>query len=140
MAREVFVDSGAWIAIVIERDQWHQLAVRQYRDIARESTHLVTTNLVIAESYIMVRLGGGHAAAMRFLESVRSSPRVEVVRSDGGIESEAESILGRFSDQTFSFTDAVSFSLMRSRQIIEAFTFHRHFVIAGFQAIPALSK
>ncbi|MFN0074026.1 MAG: type II toxin-antitoxin system VapC family toxin [Chloroflexota bacterium] len=138
MAREVFVDSGAWIALAVDRDQWHKSAVREYRELVDLKVLFITSNLVIAETYIMIRARGGHAAGMGFLLSVRSSPRVEVIRSDLAIELAAERILGQFDDQDFSFTDAVSFSVMHARQLSEAFAFDHHFAVAGFQMIPVM--
>jgi len=43
--------------------------------------------------------------------------------------------LGRFSDQRFSLTDAVSFEVMRREQISRAFAFDQHFVTAGFELL-----
>ncbi|MGA9347357.1 MAG: PIN domain-containing protein [Anaerolineae bacterium] len=79
----------------------------------------------------------GHTAAITFLESVRSSPRIEKVESTEELETEAEDILCRYSDQDFSYTDAVSFALMRQRNIDTAFAFDKHFSIAGFSMVPA---
>lgn len=138
MAREVFVDAAAWIALSVERDQWHQAARGAYRELVQATERFVTTNLVIAESYVMIRSGAGHEFGMRFLRSLRTSPRVQIVRPDFDIELDAEGILGQFSDQAFSYADAVSFSVMRSLQLTDAFTFDRHFTVAGFQVIPAL--
>jgi len=73
---------------------------------------------------------------MRFLESIRESHRIEKVYSDPQLEDEAEEILRRYADQGFSLADAVSFALMHRRGIQEAFTFDRHFMVAGFTSVP----
>ena len=74
---------------------------------------------------------------MRFLRSLRGGLRLRKVYSDERLELEAEAILDRFSDQDFSLTDAVSFALMRQRDINEAFAFDQHFAIAGFRLVPS---
>ena len=58
------------------------------------------------------------------------------VFSDHTLEEEAERILTRFFDQDFSFADAVSFAVMRQRNISAAFAFDRHFLTAGFELLP----
>jgi hypothetical protein len=45
--------------------------------------------------------------------------------------------LSRYSDQEFSFTDAVSFAVMRQRRIREALALDQHFSTAGFEVVPA---
>jgi predicted nucleic acid-binding protein len=46
-----------------------------------------------------------------------------------------ESWLGRFSDQRFSLTDAVSFEVMRRERIRRAFAFDQDFVTAGYELL-----
>ena len=96
----------------------------------------LTTNLVVAEAYIIIRRTGGHAQAIRLLRSLRGSPRLQRIWSDASLESRAEAILEQHADQDFSFTDAVSFAVMQERGIEEAFTFDSHFATLGFRMIP----
>jgi uncharacterized protein len=135
MAREVFVDASAWIAVVNQRDDLHSEASASYGRLLRERRPLVTTNLVIAEAHAMIRRYSGHEAAIRFLDSMRQSGRLTKVYSDAGLEAEAEKLLRRYADQDFSLTDAVSFAVMRQRGITEAFAFDGHFVAAGFVVV-----
>jgi predicted nucleic acid-binding protein len=137
MARELLVDTGAWVALADQDDKYHEKAAREYPDLLKRYRRLVTTNLVVAEAYIILRKALGHAAASTFLESIRSSPRIEKVQSTEELEIEAEDILRRYSDQAFSYTDAVSFALMRQRGIDAAFAFDKHFSIAGFSMVSA---
>jgi predicted nucleic acid-binding protein len=41
----------------------------------------------------------------------------------------------KFADQGMSFTDCVSFAIMRRRRIRTVFTFDRHFQQAGFRLL-----
>lgn len=137
MPKELFVDTGAWVTLADQDDQYHARAVAAYPGLLKEYQRLVTTNLVVAESYIILRLALGHAAAIAFLENLKASPRIERVYVTAYLEAEAEAILRRYSDQDFSLTDAVSFALMRQRGLSAAFAFDAHFATAGFACVPA---
>lgn len=134
--REVFVDSGAWIALGDTRDKYHLAAKGQFGTLVEERVNLVTTNLVIAEVYTIIRHTGGYDPAMRFLRSTRESVRLKVIFSDRALEDQAGEILRKFKDQDFSLVDAVSFAVMQDHEIEEAFAFDRHFTVAGFRLIP----
>jgi uncharacterized protein len=135
---EVFVDTSAWLSVSDKRDKYHRPASLEYKRLIEERSTLVTTNLVIAETYILIRRNAGHAPAMRFLGSLRGSPRLHKVWSDDVVESHAIEILESYKDQDFSFTDAVSFAVMQMRGIEHAFTFDKHFATMGFRIIPDL--
>ncbi len=45
-------------------------------------------------------------------------------------------LFAKFAGQKVSFTDCVSFSLMRRHGLNRAFTFDRHFADAGFELVP----
>jgi uncharacterized protein len=132
---QVFADTGAWFALVDQSDNHHMDAVAVYSQLLQSCT-LLTTNLVVAETYTLILRALGQRAALRFLENITASPRVAVVYSDARLESMAESILRKYHDQDFSYTDAVSFAAMRDRAINRAFTFDKHFLTAGFTLIP----
>ncbi|MBC8178984.1 MAG: type II toxin-antitoxin system VapC family toxin [Deltaproteobacteria bacterium] len=132
----IFVDTGAWFALADESDQYHKQAVDVYPGLFRDNNHLTTTNLVIAETYILIRRAIGHQPAMMFLQNIAASPRVRKVYSDQTLEKNAEDILGKYQDQDFSYTDAVSFAAMKHYGTHLAFSFDRHFVTAGFTIIP----
>ena len=136
MRGEIFVDTGAWIAISDRRDQHHAIAVGLYPRLLEQYRTLVTTNLVIAEAYVMIRRAGGYRPAMRFLDSIHRSSCILKIYSDKVLEELAEAILRRYEDQDFSFTDAGSFAVMGQRGIAEAFAFDRHFLTAGFVLVP----
>ena len=140
MSREVFIDASAWIAVSDVRDKYHNAAKEEHLRLVGERRIFLTTNLVIAEAYIIIRRTGGQAQAVRFLRSLRGSPRLVKVCSDARLETMAEDILERHADQDFSFADAVSFALMQERDINDAFTFDNHFSTMGFRMFPLLAN
>lgn len=56
------------------------------------------------------------------------------------VEDEVDALRGfaKFADQRVSFTDCVSFALMRRHRIAKAFAFDQHFEYAGFTRWPPL--
>ena len=132
----LFVDTGAWYALADSSDQHHDEAVEIYPKLLSNYHNLKTTNLVIAETYILIRRSIGHQPAIKFLESIAASPRVTKIYSGNILEETAESILQQYQDQDFSYTDAVSFAVMKQYGITQAFCFDKHFFTAGFILIP----
>ena len=132
----IFVDTGAWYALADRTDQHHTRAVKKYPALLRQYPHLTTTNLVVAETYILIRRALGHQPAISFLKNLSSSPRITKIYSDTTLEFKAEKILEKYQDQDFSYTDAVSFAAMRELKIGKAFAFDSHFSTAGFVTIP----
>jgi predicted nucleic acid-binding protein len=134
--REVFVDTSAWFPLLLRRHPQHQSVSGALRRRLSSGDRIVTTNLVLAESYALLLYRGHRAAALTFLEAVRESPN-EVVTSSPELEHQAlREWLGPYDDQDFSFADAVSFAVMRDRGIERALTLDKHFSTAGFEILP----
>ena len=136
MTRELFVDTGAWLAIIDPRDKYHQVAVTFYQEALAHYPRLLLTNLVVAETYINVLRNAGHHKASSFLDIVEQSSSVHCIWSSQELEAQARHILRRYDDQDFSYTDAVSFALMQQRELTEAFAFDHHFAVVGFVQLP----
>lgn len=129
----VFVDTSAWVALADSDDSYHSKASKIYPRLLKESKNLVTSNFIIAETYILILKTIGRKAALNFLESISASPRILIIYSNHGLENEAINILNKFNDHNFSYTDAVSFAMMQHQGIKKAFSFDKHFVVAGFE-------
>ena len=132
----IFIDTGAWYALADRSDEHHKRAIKKYPALLKRYPHLTTTNLVIAETYILIRRALGFQPAIAFLNNLSSSLRIAKIYSDTALEFKAEKILAKYQDQDFSYTDAVSFVVMRELKIGKAFAFDSHFSTAGFVTIP----
>ena len=133
MASEFFVDTSAWYPLLVAKHPDHARLASALRALIRNRRRLVTTNMVVAETYALLLRRVGAPTALAFVRTVDEAPNV-VVRSTRDLETEAErSWLVRYSDQDFSFTDAVSFAVMTNRRIRDALSLDRHFEVAGFQ-------
>jgi hypothetical protein len=136
MLEDLFVDSSAWIALADKDDLHHKESASSYPSFFKNYKTLVTSNLVIAETYIVLLKELGHKAVFEFLERIKASPRILKICSNENIETEAEGILVKYTDQDFSYADAVSFVIMKRQKIRKAFCFDKHFVTAGFMNVP----
>lgn len=133
---EVLVDTGAWFALQVPDDRHHQAAASALPGLLARAGRLVTTRLVLSETYTLLRVKVGWEAAWRFLERVERSPRTEVAPLEAGLEPELRRILQDYREHPFSYADAASFALMRERGMRYAFAFDTHFATAGFVRIP----
>lgn len=138
LTENVFVDTGAWVALADIDDTYHKQASAIYPSLLRQYKALLTTNLVIAESYILILKGLGHKAAAQFLDGISASTRIIKVYSTEDLEREAEGILKRYADHDFSYTDAVSFAVMKKYKVKKAFSFDAHFTVMQFIKIPEM--
>lgn len=134
MRPQVFVDTSAWVALVIANDIHHEETKKIFPELLKG--RLLTTNLVVAETYIILRRAAGLEPALEFLQTMETSPRIQRIYSDEELERRAVEILQRYKDHDLSYVDAVSFALMQREKIKEAFAFDRHFQTLGFRLIP----
>jgi predicted nucleic acid-binding protein len=124
-----FVDTSFWYALMERRDRRHPDA-HELR--LAERGQLVTSNHVLGETWTLLRRRSGHPAAVGFLDRVLGVARLEVVQVDATMEREAWRWLRGHGEREYSFADATSFALMRSRRIREALAFNGDFNAAGF--------
>jgi predicted nucleic acid-binding protein len=123
-----FVDTSFWVAFRFRRDDHHADALALWAD----RQPLLTTNLVVGETWTFLRRRIGHAEAVGFLEAVDASPRVSVVSVEPAAEEAAWQWLRRHDERDYSFVDATSFETMRRSRITEALAFDGDFTAAGF--------
>ena len=68
----IFVDTGAWIALLNQRDQYHDDAVVIYNGLKQQKARLLTTDYVIDETVTWLKYRSSHQVAVRFLDLVES--------------------------------------------------------------------
>lgn len=132
----VFVDTGALVAVQVQRDSYHDIARDTWTRLIRSPHPIVTSNLVVGETYTLLRIRYGEAPALRFLDWIGATQRLSQWYLSPEIEDVAFAILRQYRDHNFSYVDATSFACMRSAGITEAFAFDRHFATAGFLRVP----
>jgi predicted nucleic acid-binding protein len=131
-----FVDTGAWYAVQVTDDVHHAAAQAALLSLLETGTLLVTSNLVIGETYTLLHTAKGYREAKRFLDALGHSRNMERLFITEPLERKAYEILEQYADHPFSFVDGTSFALMRQQRMQHAFAFDTHFVTAGFLRIP----
>ena len=98
---------------------------------------LLSTDYVMDETLTLLRMRLGLAAAERWWNQVEGSTRVRWEGLDAARAERARHWFFRWRDKNFSFTDCSSFVVMKQLRIRDALTNDRHFVQAGFHALPS---
>lgn len=127
-----FVDTSFWIALQYRRDARHPAAEAIWE---RGPGPLLTTPLVIGETWTFLMRRTGHSRAVQFLDAVGKLPQLSIRQVDEDAESEAWRWLRRHDERKYSFVDATSFVLMRRLRIREALAFDGNFTAAGFAEV-----
>lgn len=138
MSRGIFVDTGAWIALANKGDRYHLAAVKGLEEIQTLGLLLVTSNFVLDETYTRIRRQAGLKAVVTMGEKIQESKQVKTVTVDRSTEKKAWEIFKKYADQPFSYTDCVSFALMREKRITQVFAFDKDFQVMGFSLMPSL--
>ncbi len=129
----VFIDTGAFLARYLARDEHHKNALAAWKELA--GARLFTSNHVLDETATLLGRRAGHSFAADRLENIYASQAIEILYGTRADELEALRWFRKFCDQKVSFTDCLSFALMKRLGIPSAFTFDQHFTQAGFQTV-----
>jgi len=133
--KRVFVDTGAWYALVDAKDPDHARVVPCFRDF---QGRLVTSNFVVDEILTLVRFRLGWPVAHRLGAQLRSGRLSRVERISPKDEETAWSIFSSYGDKTFSFTDCTSFALVQRLELPLCLAIDADFRSFGLHCIPAL--
>ena len=128
----VFVDTGPFLALHRKRDQYHKEAGGLWETLRMP---LVTNNHVIDEVATSLGRAAGYVYAADRVDDIYRSKQLDVISAERADERDAIEWMRKFADQEIGFTDCVSFAMMRRHGIPTAFTFDRHFRLAGFSVV-----
>jgi predicted nucleic acid-binding protein len=124
------------LALALPRDQYHDRATKSLAKARESGVTWVGTMLVLAEL---------HGHLLRYLSPTRAREVIHALTidetfdwidvTDRLVQAALSSWMTRFSDQSISLTDAVTFEVMRKERLTVAFAFDRHFVVAGYRLL-----
>ena len=128
----IFADTGAWIALADENDIKHKTAKEIYDLLKKKNVSLIITDYIFDETTTWLNYKVGHVIACDWGNKILNSHMVKMVKVKENHIVIAWDIFQKYNDQKFSFTDCVSFSIMKSMGINMAFAYDSHFSIMGF--------
>lgn len=130
----IFVDTGAWYALLDEDDANHHAAVR-FKDSLIHP--LVTSNYIADEVITLARSRLGHNVAVEIGQKLWDESIANLIRVTPRDETKAWEIFVKYQEKAFSFTDCTSFALMERVEVTEVFAFDGHFKQYGnFIVLP----
>jgi predicted nucleic acid-binding protein len=134
MAPETFVDTSGFYALLVKGDQAHEKAAAYVRAAAGKRRFL-TTDYILDETATLLKARRCLAALKPFFAVVLNSMACRVVWVDPELFHAASALFLKYSDQEYSFTDCVSFLVMREQRVKVALTGDAHFQQAGYEAL-----
>jgi predicted nucleic acid-binding protein len=129
-----FIDTGPFLARWLPRDEHHRAALAAWEKLSGRA--LYTSSHVVDETITTLGRKASYAFAADRAESIFASTALEILYANREDELEALRLFRKYADQEVSFTDSISFALMRRYKIQTAFTFDRHFRLAGWKIVP----
>ena len=132
---EVFVDTSALFALLVETDENHEAARTAVPSLRDQDASLVTSSFVVLETVTLLQSRIGVAAVRIFYRDLL--PLLKVAWIDEDLLHRAMSALLASSRRRISITDWSSITLMRERGIVHAFAFDEDFAMQGFELVSA---
>ncbi len=131
-AVSILVDTGAWYALADASDRHHAEARAFYEEHAGRVS-LLTTDLIMGETWTLLNAHLGRPAALRFWGGLREL-NVPIVTPEPSDLEAAWRIAQAFPDQAFSLVDCATLAVMERLGVSEAFAFDAHFLVYRYGA------
>lgn len=132
----IFIDTGALLARHVRRDRHHREAVAAWAELRARRRRCLTSSFVLDETLTLLGRRVSYGFAAERAAAWWGSEVLSIARPEERDELAAIELFRKFADQEVSFTDCVSFALMKRHRVRTAFTFDRHFTAAGFAIYP----
>jgi predicted nucleic acid-binding protein len=131
----IFVDTGAFVALSVNRDAHHAAAAALWNELIVEGGKPFTSVPVVIETYTYFQRKLSSDVAETWRHALLATPRLTIVECTVADLSAAWPWLQRRDLHKLSLVDASSFVLMKKHKLRRAFSFDGHFAAAGFKLL-----
>ena len=135
MANEVFVDTSGFYALLVKGDSQHRSAGVILRVAQRRKRRFVTTDYVLDETATLLKARGHVHLLGAFFDRLLKSQACRIEWTDPARFHGAQAFFLKHADQAWSFTDCLSFRIMKELRLRDALTKDGHFQEAGFAVL-----
>ena len=135
MANDIFVDTSGFYALLVQADDRHAAAARHLREAKRRKRRFVTSDYVLDETATLLKARGHVHRLGAFFTTVLTSHVCRIEWTDAERFHGVQAFFLKHLDQAWSFTDCVSFCIMRELRLHDALTKDGHFHEAGFTVL-----
>ena len=135
MDREVFVDTSGFYALLVADDEQHRRADQILKRARQKSSRFVTSDYVLDETVTLLTARRHGHLVQPFLQATLHSSACRIEWTDPERFSETADYLLKHRDRAWSFTDCLSFVLMKKIRLRDALTKDVNFEQAGFVAL-----
>ncbi len=125
----IFVDTSVWFAANVAEDPNHAIARRL---LVENRQPLVTTDYIVDEVITLLTVRGHRSIALHVGAQLWSSQITALHWATPEDVQAAWEVFVRYDDKRWSFTDCVSFAVMKRLGIDSAFAIDEHFSQFGF--------
>jgi uncharacterized protein len=135
--RAIFIDTGAFLAKEIAADQHHRHAVEFWNNIQKEGSLIYSSEHVLDEAATLLARRTSYAWSAEWGRDVLCAGNHLLATDEGNLQ-QAFMLIKKFADQAVSFTDCISFVLMKKQGLRDVFGFDRHFASVGYRVWPRI--
>jgi predicted nucleic acid-binding protein len=137
MANEIFVDTSGFYSLLVKNDPFHARAEKILSKAALDKQCFLTSDYVLDETSTLLLVKGHAHIIPSFFRKIFSSNALKIEYTDAERFSQVHKFFVKHLDQSWSFTDCLSFLLMKSHKISAVMSTDVHFLKAGF--VPLLN-
>jgi len=132
---EIFLDTSFLVAFYNKRDKNHSKARRLISEADKQTTFVIS-DYIFDEILTVLLVRGGKSLSVDAGRKILEDERVDILQVDEDVFKRAWLVYQSFLDKEWSFTDCISYVLMKNLSIDIGASFDEHFNQFGFATLP----
>ncbi len=135
----VFIDTSAFIALIVKTERRHKEIFEQYKQYSAENTFFYTNYFVINELYTRLAYDLSSPQLKKLVQETQNLLRkqfIQLLTIDPILFRKAETYLIKFCEHKISFTDVIIYTTVKELKLDEVFTIDSDFKKIGLKTNP----